>query len=72
MKKKKPTDKALPEDICSSAEEVLLLLVGVGAHSSVNEGEQRLHQAQHKWTAGLPGHEHLNQVQHLQHKETQL
>lgn len=33
----------LPEYICSSTEKVLLLLVAVGAHSSVDDVEQRLH-----------------------------
>lgn len=60
---------ALPEDSRSSTQEVLLLLVAVRTHSSVDEGEQRLHQIQHQRTAGLSGHEHLNQVQHLQHDE---
>lgn len=60
-----PSELALPEDTCSSTQEVLLLLVAVRAHSSVDEGQQRLHQIQHQRTAGLSGHEHLNQVQHL-------
>lgn len=33
----------LPEDVCSSAEEVLLLLVAVGAHPSLDDVEERLH-----------------------------
>lgn len=61
---------ALPEDISSPAEEILLLLIAVRAHSPLNDGEQRLHQTQHKWTATLPGHEYLDQVQHLQWNET--
>jgi len=56
----------LPEDVRRAAQEVLLLLVAVGAHSSVDDGEQRLHQTQNQRTASLPGHEHLNQVQNLQ------
>lgn len=63
------SSRVLPEDVCSSAQEVLLLLVAVTAHSSVDDREQRLHQTQHERTASLPGHEHLNQVQHLQHNE---
>lgn len=37
------TSELLPEDICSSAEEVLLLLVAVGAHPSLDDVEERLH-----------------------------
>lgn len=59
----------LPEDICGTAKEVLLLLVAVRTHSSVNDVEQRLHQIQHKRTASLPSHKNLNQVQHLHNKQ---
>lgn len=62
---------ALPEDVCRSAEEVLLLLVAAGAHPSVDDGEQRLDQTQDQWAARLPCHEHLHQVQHLQQEAGQ-
>lgn len=57
---------ALPEDVSNPLEELLLLLVAVRVHSSADDVEQWLHQAQHEGTACLPGHENLNEVQHLQ------
>lgn len=56
---------SLPEDICSTTEKVLLLLIAVRAHSPVDDGEQRLDQTQNKRTGSLPGHEDLDEVQHL-------
>lgn len=56
----------LPEYVGGSAEEILLLLVAVAAHPSVDDVEQRLHQTHDERTASLPGHEDLDQVQHLQ------
>lgn len=56
----------LPKYVCCPAEEVLLLLVTAGAHSSLDNGEQRLNQAEDERAASLPRHKHFNQVQHLQ------
>ena len=55
----------LLEDVCGPAEEVLLLLVAVGAHASLDDGEEGLQHAQDQGAAALLVQKHLQKVQHL-------
>lgn len=62
----------LPEYVCCPSEEVLLLLVTAGAHSSLDDGQQRLNQTEDERAASLPRHKHFNQVQHLQEQNNRM